>query len=135
MYVGVGSTKFDEMVSDGRMPKPKKVDGQLIWDMRQLYVHTPEPPAPPTPLPRRPEVSVIGFGDYVKIGYSTAFPYRLRAIQGNVPVPLTIYGRFVGRQTQERVLHRRFAAHRLNGEWFRFEGALADWIKEGCPYP
>lgn len=24
MYVGVGSTKFDEMVNDGRMPKPKR---------------------------------------------------------------------------------------------------------------
>ena len=30
-YVGVGTTKFDEMVSDGRMPKPKRVDGRLIW--------------------------------------------------------------------------------------------------------
>ena len=133
MYVGVGSTKFDEMVSDGRMPKPKKVDGQLIWDMRQLYVHTPEPPTLPMPPTKKPEVYVIGFGDYVKIGYSTAFPFRLRDIQAHVPVPLTIYARFSGRQTQERALHRRFAEHRLNGEWFRFDGALAAWIKAGCP--
>lgn len=26
IYVGVGTTKFDEMVNDGRMPKPKRVD-------------------------------------------------------------------------------------------------------------
>ena len=32
VYVGVGSTKFDEMVKDGRMPKPKRVDGRTIWD-------------------------------------------------------------------------------------------------------
>ncbi len=31
-YVGVGSTKFDEMVKDGRMPKPKRVDGRTVWD-------------------------------------------------------------------------------------------------------
>jgi predicted DNA-binding transcriptional regulator AlpA len=31
-YIGVGSTKFDEMVADGRMPRPKRVDGRVIWD-------------------------------------------------------------------------------------------------------
>ena len=31
-YVGVGTTKFDEMVADGRMPRPKRVDGRVIWD-------------------------------------------------------------------------------------------------------
>ena len=31
-YIGVGVTKFDEMVSDGRMPKPKKIDGRVVWD-------------------------------------------------------------------------------------------------------
>jgi predicted DNA-binding transcriptional regulator AlpA len=35
-YVGVGSTKFDEMVSDGRMPKPKRIDGRKVWDRRAL---------------------------------------------------------------------------------------------------
>ncbi|WOH58520.1 hypothetical protein [Bradyrhizobium sp. BWC-3-1] len=31
-YIGVGTTKFDEMVADGRMPRPKKIDGRVIWD-------------------------------------------------------------------------------------------------------
>lgn len=31
-YIGVGTTKFDEMVSDRRMPRPKKIDGRVIWD-------------------------------------------------------------------------------------------------------
>lgn len=35
-YVGVGPTKFDEMVSDGRMPKPKRIDGRKVWDVRAL---------------------------------------------------------------------------------------------------
>jgi predicted DNA-binding transcriptional regulator AlpA len=35
-YVGVGTTKFDEMVEDGRMPKPKRIDGRTIWDRMKL---------------------------------------------------------------------------------------------------
>lgn len=35
-YIGVGPTKFDEMVSDGRMPRPKRVDGRVIWDRLRL---------------------------------------------------------------------------------------------------
>lgn len=35
-YIGVGATKFDEMVSDGRMPRPKRVDGRVIWDRLRL---------------------------------------------------------------------------------------------------
>jgi hypothetical protein len=31
-YIGVGATKFDEMVADRRMPHPKRVDGRVIWD-------------------------------------------------------------------------------------------------------
>ena len=31
-YIGVGPSKFDEMVKDGRMPPPKRVDSRIIWD-------------------------------------------------------------------------------------------------------
>ncbi|MCK8779118.1 hypothetical protein M0654_03875 [Rhizobium sp. NTR19] len=31
-YVGVGTSKFAELVADGRMPKPKRIDGRVIWD-------------------------------------------------------------------------------------------------------
>jgi hypothetical protein len=35
-YIGVSPTKFDEMVKDGRMPQPKRVDGRVIWDRLSL---------------------------------------------------------------------------------------------------
>jgi predicted DNA-binding transcriptional regulator AlpA len=35
-YLGFSARKFDELVSDGRMPKPKHVDGVVVWDMRRL---------------------------------------------------------------------------------------------------
>ncbi len=37
-YVGVSPTKFDQMVSDGRMPRPKRVDARLIWDRQGLDI-------------------------------------------------------------------------------------------------
>ena len=35
-YIGTGVTKFREMVADGRMPPPKRVDSRKIWDRFQL---------------------------------------------------------------------------------------------------
>jgi hypothetical protein len=29
-YIGIGARKFDEMVSDGRMPKPKWIDCRIV---------------------------------------------------------------------------------------------------------
>jgi predicted DNA-binding transcriptional regulator AlpA len=31
-YIGIGTTKFDELVSDGRMPRPVVIDGRRVWD-------------------------------------------------------------------------------------------------------
>ena len=35
-YIGVSPSKFDEMVRDGRMPPPKRIDTRCVWDSRQL---------------------------------------------------------------------------------------------------
>lgn len=35
-YIGVGTTLFDEMVADGRMPKPKRVNNRTIWDRFEI---------------------------------------------------------------------------------------------------
>lgn len=35
-YVGMSESKFDQLVDDGRMPKPIRIDGCVIWDMRRL---------------------------------------------------------------------------------------------------
>lgn len=36
IYVGIGVTKFDEMVDDGRMPCARIIDGRKVWDIRRL---------------------------------------------------------------------------------------------------
>ena len=38
MYLGISASKFDELVRDGRMPSPKRIDGRKIWDIRDLDV-------------------------------------------------------------------------------------------------
>lgn len=35
-YVGVGSSFFDTLVADGRMPKPLRVGKRVIWDRLKL---------------------------------------------------------------------------------------------------
>jgi len=37
-YIGVSPTKFDQMVADGRMPKPKPIDGRKVWDRHRLDI-------------------------------------------------------------------------------------------------
>jgi predicted DNA-binding transcriptional regulator AlpA len=35
-WIGVSPTKFDELIKSGRMPKPKRIDGRVIWDRLKL---------------------------------------------------------------------------------------------------
>jgi predicted DNA-binding transcriptional regulator AlpA len=37
-YIGISATKFDELVRDGRMPGPKRIDARKVWDVRDLDV-------------------------------------------------------------------------------------------------
>jgi predicted DNA-binding transcriptional regulator AlpA len=36
IYVGVTFTTFDQMVTDGRLPRPAELNGELVWDLVQL---------------------------------------------------------------------------------------------------
>lgn len=35
-YVGVGTTLFDEMIADGRMPGARTINSRRVWDRREL---------------------------------------------------------------------------------------------------
>lgn len=37
--LGIGVVKFDEMVRDGRMPRPKRIDARKVWDRRELEAY------------------------------------------------------------------------------------------------
>jgi excisionase family DNA binding protein len=36
MYIGVSAGKFDHMITDGRMPGPRRIDGRKVWDVREV---------------------------------------------------------------------------------------------------
>jgi len=38
IYIGVGVTKFDQLVAAGLMPKPKRIGGRLVWDIVALDI-------------------------------------------------------------------------------------------------
>ncbi len=35
-YIGISASMFDEMVKDGRMPRPKKLNSRTVWDRLAL---------------------------------------------------------------------------------------------------
>ena len=35
-YVGISASLFDQMVADGRMPGPKRINRRAIWDRLRL---------------------------------------------------------------------------------------------------
>lgn len=35
-YIGVSPSLFDEMVRDGRMPKPTRINARTVWDRVKL---------------------------------------------------------------------------------------------------
>lgn len=36
MYIGIGVSKFDELIATGRMPKSKCIDTRKVWDILAL---------------------------------------------------------------------------------------------------
>jgi hypothetical protein len=36
MYIGISASKFDELVANGTMPRPVRIGGRKVWDIRDL---------------------------------------------------------------------------------------------------
>lgn len=56
-YIGVSPAKFDQLVADKRMPRPKRVDGRTIWDRFQLDAAFDDLPTEKTGIEARLEAS------------------------------------------------------------------------------
>ena len=50
-YVGIGTTLFDVMVTDGRMPKARIINARKVWDRWQLDVAFDNLPQSNMPAP------------------------------------------------------------------------------------
>lgn len=66
---------------------------------------------------------------YIKIGFTASEPEaRKAALQTGNPSPLVLLAVMDGDKETESRLHRRFAAQRVAGEWFRPAPDLLLWI-------
>jgi hypothetical protein len=125
----ISESTVDEMVRLGVIPAPVEEDPEM-WDWQAVD----------DALSSRSRgrgvgtIYVVGFADYVKIGFTSGpLEYRLSAIQTGAPEQLVVYARLQGTMADEAKLHRRFKHLRTYGEWFKFDGDVAEWIEGGCP--
>lgn len=103
-------------------------EAQLAW---AAYLTGDESLMPPKgTFWRKGDIYFIAAGDFVKIGFTTSPVGRIRSIKTATPLPLKILHHQRGTMKQERELHRRFAAIRVRGEWFRKTPELLDYIEE-----
>ena len=35
-HLGISQSKFEELVKDGRMPQPHRIDGRRLWDRHEV---------------------------------------------------------------------------------------------------
>ena len=54
-YIGIGTTKFDDLVNQRRMPQPREIDKRAVWDAYELDVYLDQ-------LPQRGVVGVNPLG-------------------------------------------------------------------------
>lgn len=130
LHLGMTEEAIEKQVQQGKLPKPKMIGNTRRWSWQEVSRFLEAiPPQEPVGL-----VYVVGFGPYVKIGYTTNLKNRLPTLQTGMPEKLTVYATIMNvAQSEEGRLHKRFSAYRLEGEWFRKEGDVAIWIAAGCP--
>ena len=122
-----------------RLPDPDKVDPAVFNIAYEAAFNGRRISEPKTPMPFRQLTGEVGkpgyvyflrMGDTLKIGFSRNVGVRLRSIQTGCPEPAEVIKIIPGTDQTERYFHAHFAAHRLSGEWFRLDGALAAFVAE-----
>ena len=88
---------------------------------------TLEEPAPPNEDDDL--VYFIRQSGFVKIGVSADPEKRIRELQTGNPEPLELLHTEGGGYHREAELHQRFADLWVNGEWFKYEGELFEYIE------
>lgn len=84
-----------------------------------------------------PDIPVVYFVlatelQFIKIGYAQDFQSRLRVLRSSSPDNLDVLGVIHSTEAGalEHALHRKFAADRVRGEWFRSGPELVQMIAE-----
>ncbi len=67
---------------------------------------------------------------WCKIGYSATPKKRISGIQTASPLKIEIISIIAGDTTDEKELHKKFKDKRLNGEWFKYDEEIINYIRE-----
>lgn len=152
VITGLSARCLQALALKGVIPGATKLGGQWTFDeerLRAWSVGEPDKPYKPSlknavlyedfeipPIQKDCDhegyVYVIGYGAYVKIGWTVAFRDRFTTLRGSIPHTLFIYRLISAKRELEADLHDRFKRHRVQGEWFWLYG-LRQWIEAGYP--
>ena len=69
----------------------------------------------------------------IKIGFTTNIEARFKALSAHSGAELRLLATMPGTRRKERTLHRKFAADRVRGEWFRATDDLLAYIRSEKP--
>ena len=116
---------------EGAILSDEEVDALAIEDLQAYFkpcLDALELPEASELEPRKPRFDcppnhtvyfIQGAGGAIKIGFTQQdLSERLKCLQTGSPVRLVVLGQQNAPKKRERFLHKRFAAHRLHGEWF-----------------
>ena len=77
-------------------------------------------------------VYLLRAGNRYKIGYTTsAVEQRIKSLQTGNPLKIELLGTMPGTLKDERMLHAKYHAYRVEGEWFTLPQAAVDEILAG----
>jgi excisionase family DNA binding protein len=136
---GVGRATVHNALAVGTLPgfrlgrewriRPENIPVELAAYWVRMRKATPEPLQ--TELPTGELVYFLqGAEGFVKIGYTQNLAKRVRALQCGCPAEIELLAYARGGPQLERAYHRKFAAWRGAGEWFRLCPAIRAEIEQ-----
>jgi Helix-turn-helix domain/Meiotically up-regulated gene 113 len=139
----IGGTWTFDRIKISRLAKKVRESGLTAGEFCEKWareVAAELNPLPPKLDPNRSgpmeRVYVVGYGPYIKIGFSGSEKgSRIRSLQTGTPEKLEHFAHLAGGRKLEKALHKKFKPYRLRGEWFKKRGALLRWLAAGCPIP
>lgn len=82
------------------------------------------------PMSKTGTIYFVRAAESVKIGFTRNIERRFSQLRSALPVEPQLLFTMPGTPVGERALHRRFRASRFNGEWFRYEAAIAAFVEK-----
>lgn len=126
--MGISVEEFDYLRIQGCIAPPVLIGRVRVWDIYELEIE-----ARFTFKPMKAGgVYILKHGEFVKIGVAKNVAVRIQQLQTALPERIVLLKIIEGMDSKfESALHKRFRAHNTVGEWFRYEGAVKEWIEGG----